>query len=425
MGGASLTEYPGRLYRFYPLLTPTDPPLPAPPPPSQSAWGTQTGARRGLPKRPGLHVERSSRPTLIQGGLDGIAAGRAGRGKRGPPARRGEKSHGSSDTLDTGASVGRARGGPGRRRRPGARAPSISISLRARCGQGARAVPAKRAPRPGGPRPPATRDVGVDAELLYSERLALYQQLLAAGPPTSTSFQIRRDLAGHPGRSLHRSRVLHGRPAGRAFRGDRREQHDRRASSSPCPWSPTGRALLPSGICSTSTARPCRRLARELTDTAKMIQDGGARRGRQTPSGASLPGSRLRGPEAQRARVDRLARRRGTVVDLRGAVTIANEQAIGALASPCTWVARYPPRACVIGAEEEALGVFQSGNGCSCATGPRLALANSEDSRFRRHRRRALPKGGEDGKNTGTLGGLAAPRCRVLGELRGAGFLAF
>ena len=58
-------------------------------------------------------------------------------------------------------------------------------------------------------------------------------------------------------------------------------------------------------------------------------------------------------------------------------------------------------------AEEEARGVFQSGNAAFMRNWPYAwSLANSEDSVIRgKVGVSALPRGGEEGKNTGTLGG--------------------
>lgn len=97
----------------------------------------------------------------------------------------------------------------------------------------------------------------------------------------------------------------------------------------------------------------------------------------------------------------------GTVVDEDGDVTINNEKAVEALTLASTWVGEISPRSVLNYTEEEARGVFQSGNALFMRNWPYAwSLAQSEDSSVRgKVGVAALPKGGDDGQHAGTLGG--------------------
>lgn len=97
----------------------------------------------------------------------------------------------------------------------------------------------------------------------------------------------------------------------------------------------------------------------------------------------------------------------GTIVNAEGEVTINNPQAREALALASSWIDTISPRSVLNYTEEEARGVFQSGNALFMRNWPYAwALAQSPDSPVRgKVGVVALPKGGEDGRHAGTLGG--------------------
>ncbi len=97
----------------------------------------------------------------------------------------------------------------------------------------------------------------------------------------------------------------------------------------------------------------------------------------------------------------------GTIVDAEGEVTINNEKAAEALALASSWIGDISPRSVLNYTEEEARGVFQSGNALFMRNWPYAwSLAQSDDSPVRdKVGVSALPKGGEDGQHAGTLGG--------------------
>ena len=97
----------------------------------------------------------------------------------------------------------------------------------------------------------------------------------------------------------------------------------------------------------------------------------------------------------------------GTIVNSDGEVTINNAQAIKALKLAARWVDTISPRSVLNYTEEEARGVFQSGNALFMRNWPYAwSLAQSDDSPVKgKIGVVALPKGGENGLHAGTLGG--------------------
>lgn len=97
----------------------------------------------------------------------------------------------------------------------------------------------------------------------------------------------------------------------------------------------------------------------------------------------------------------------GTIVAPDGKITINNPQAVQALETAASWVGDISPQGVLNYSEEEARGVFQSGNAVFMRNWPYAwPLANAEDSPIKgKVGVASLPKGGEDGKPTGALGG--------------------
>jgi len=97
----------------------------------------------------------------------------------------------------------------------------------------------------------------------------------------------------------------------------------------------------------------------------------------------------------------------GSIVDAKGAITVNNPQAKAALALASSWVGTISPEGVLNYGEEEARGVFQSGNAVFMRNWPYAwSLGNGADSPVKsRIGVMALPKGGAKGRHTGTLGG--------------------
>ncbi len=97
----------------------------------------------------------------------------------------------------------------------------------------------------------------------------------------------------------------------------------------------------------------------------------------------------------------------GTIVDDAGRITVGNPRAIRALALAGSWVGTITPKGVLNYDEEAARGVFQTGNAVFMRNWPYAwSLAQGDDSPVRgKVGVTPLPKGGPDGKHSGTLGG--------------------
>jgi trehalose/maltose transport system substrate-binding protein len=97
----------------------------------------------------------------------------------------------------------------------------------------------------------------------------------------------------------------------------------------------------------------------------------------------------------------------GAIVDAKGNITVNNPKAAEALTLAASWVGTISPDGVLNYGEEEARGIFQSGNAVFMRNWPYAwSLGNSADSPIKgKIGVVALPKGGAGGKHTGTLGG--------------------
>lgn len=97
----------------------------------------------------------------------------------------------------------------------------------------------------------------------------------------------------------------------------------------------------------------------------------------------------------------------GAIVGKDGKVNIDNPKTVEALKTAASWIGTISPQGVLNYEEEGARGVFQSGNAVFMRNWPYAwALVNSPDSPINgKVGVVALPKGGAEGKSTGTLGG--------------------
>ncbi|MCC2664549.1 MAG: transporter substrate-binding protein [Geminicoccaceae bacterium] len=144
----------------------------------------------------------------------------------------------------------------------------------------------------------------------------------------------------------------------------------------------------------------------ELTEIAKEIQDGERAEGNDKMLGFVFQGKAYEGLTCDALEwVDSFGG--GTLVADDGSITINNEKAAAALELAATWIGEITPEGVLNYAEEESRGVFQSGNAVFMRNWPYAwALGNAPDSPITgKIGVDQLPKGGADGKHTGTLGG--------------------
>lgn len=97
----------------------------------------------------------------------------------------------------------------------------------------------------------------------------------------------------------------------------------------------------------------------------------------------------------------------GTIVNRQGKVTIDNPNAIKAINTAASWIGTISPEGVLNYAEEDARGVFQSGHAVFMRNWPYAwALANSKGSPVKgKVGVTVLPKGGADGQHAAALGG--------------------
>lgn len=144
----------------------------------------------------------------------------------------------------------------------------------------------------------------------------------------------------------------------------------------------------------------------ELTETAKVVQDGERKAGNANLWGFVFQGRAYEGLTCNALEwIDSFGG--GTVVDGQGKVTVNNPKAVEALRTAASWIRTISPEGVLNYAEEEARGAFQSGNAVFMRNWPYAwALSQAADSPVKgKVGVMALPKGGASGKNTGTLGG--------------------
>jgi trehalose/maltose transport system substrate-binding protein len=144
----------------------------------------------------------------------------------------------------------------------------------------------------------------------------------------------------------------------------------------------------------------------DLAATAQKIQDGEHKAGNRRLWGFVFQGRAYEG-----LTVDALewiaSNGGGTIVDASGKVTVNNPQAAAALDLAASWIGKIAPEGVLTYGEEEARGVFQSGDAVFMRNWPYAwALANAPDSPIRGKIGIApLPKGGPDGRHVAALGG--------------------
>jgi len=143
----------------------------------------------------------------------------------------------------------------------------------------------------------------------------------------------------------------------------------------------------------------------ELTETAKKIQDAERAAGNDKMWGFVWQGKAYEGLTCNAIEwVTSFGG--GTIVDAAGKVTINNPQAVAALQTAAGWIGTITPDGVLNYAEEEARGVFQSGNAVFMRNWPYAwAMAQADENLKDKVGVVALPKGGADGRHAAALGG--------------------
>ena len=239
-----------------------------------------------------------------------------------------------------------------------------------------------------------------------TDRLALYQQLLAAGSSDIDVFQIDVIWPG----------ILH------SYFIDLKSYVDQAALEAQfqtivdnntvdgqliaLPWFTDAGLLYYRKDLLDKYNKPVPETWQELTDTAAFIQAKERSSGEKNMWGFVWQGRAYEGLTCDALEwVDSF--NGGTIVNNKGKVTIDNKNAVAAINLAASWVGKITPVGVLNYEEEQSRGVFQSGNAVFMRNWPYAwPLVNSEDSPVKgRVGVVALPKGGKKGKHTGTLGG--------------------
>ena len=144
----------------------------------------------------------------------------------------------------------------------------------------------------------------------------------------------------------------------------------------------------------------------EMTETARFIQKAERDAGNSRMWGYVFQGRAYEGLTVNALEwLDSF--NAGTIVDLDGKITVNNPRAADALTLAASWINDIAPQGVLNYSEEECRGVFQSGNAVFMRNWPYAwPLMNAQDSPVKdRIGVAPLLKGGEDGKRTSTLGG--------------------
>ena len=238
-----------------------------------------------------------------------------------------------------------------------------------------------------------------------TERLALYQQLLAAGAGDIDVFQIDVIWPGILGEHFIDLTPY--------ADGAEREHFDSIVETNTVdgrlvamPWFADAGLLYYRQDLLEKYGRPVPQTWQELTETATIIQDGERKAGNGDFWGYVWQGRAYEGLTTN-ALEWVASHGGGTIIDADGAITIDNPQAAAGLRQAAGWVDTISPPGILNYAEEESRGVFQAGNAAFMRNWPYAwALAQADDSTVRGKVGVApLPKGGPEGRPAASLGG--------------------
>lgn len=152
--------------------------------------------------------------------------------------------------------------------------------------------------------------------------------------------------------------------------------------------------------------RPVPKTWAEMKETAQIIQDGEREAGNKDMQGFVFQGAAYEGLTCN-AMEWIASYGGGNFVEPDGSIDINNAKAAEALTMAASWIGTIAPEGVLNYKEEDARGVFQSGDAVFMRNwNYAYALVNGDDSPVKgKVGVSELPKGGEDGKSAATLGG--------------------
>jgi trehalose/maltose transport system substrate-binding protein len=252
-----------------------------------------------------------------------------------------------------------------------------------------------------------------------SEQLALYQQLLAAGADDIDVFQI--DVVWPGILAQHFIDLSQAAGDGPARHFDAIiENNTVEGRLVAMPWFADAGLLYYRADLLEKHDRPVPQTWEELTETARIVQEAERAAGNGGFWGYVWQGRAYEGLTTN-ALEWISSHGGGTFVDEAGEITVNNPASVRALEMAAGWVGTISPPGVLNYTEEEARGVFQSGQALFMRNWPYAwALAQGPDSPVRgRAGIAVLPKGGADGSHSAALGGqqLAVSRFSAHPEL--------
>lgn len=239
-----------------------------------------------------------------------------------------------------------------------------------------------------------------------TERLALYQQLLAAKSPDIDVFQI--DVIWPGILANHFVDLKDKIPAAEVAQNFKAIVDNNTVDGKlvAMPWYTDAGMLFYRKDLLEAAGKPPPRTWQELFATAQELQDKARAAGNERMWGFVYQGKAYEGLTCNGLEwIDSFGG--GQIVDATGQVTVDNAKAAEALSWAASTVGKISPEGVLNYSEEEARGVFQSGNAVFMRNWPYAwALGQAADSAVKdKIGVAALPAGGADGKPTGALGG--------------------
>ena len=238
-----------------------------------------------------------------------------------------------------------------------------------------------------------------------TERLALYQQLLAAGSGDVDVFEIDTIWPGILG-----THFIDLAPYTKGAEKDhfpsiiQNDTRDGKLIAMPI-YTDAGLMYYRKDLLEKYSAKPPETWS-DLAATAKTVQDG-----ERAAGNAGMNGFVFQGKAYEGLTCDALewvaSFGGGTVVDPGGKVTINNPQAVKAIDTAAGWIKTIAPEGVLNYSEEETRGVFQSGHAVFMRNWPYAwPLAQSFDSPVKdKVGVMPIPQGGPDGQHASALGG--------------------
>lgn len=238
-----------------------------------------------------------------------------------------------------------------------------------------------------------------------SDRLALYQQLLSAHSSKIDVLQIDVVWPGLLGNYFINLKPYAGDAPQHHFKAiiENNTVHGKLVAM---PWFTDAGVLYYRKDLLEKYHEPVPKTWKELATEAKKIQDAERAAGHKKMWGFVWQGRAYEGLTCD-ALEWVYSYGGGTIINRKGKVTIDNPKAIEAIKEAASWVGNISPEGVLNYQEEDARGIFQSGDAVFMRNWPYAwRLAQSADSPVKgKVGIAALPKGGPDGMHAAALGG--------------------